>query len=109
MVSEPQKYSAAVFRCRTHWDTAYFYLEERIMETRVAVMSIIVENKDSVEPLNVLLHDSGNYIIGRMGIPYREKNLNIISVVIDAAPDEINSLSGNLGRLPGVRVKVLTA
>jgi putative iron-only hydrogenase system regulator len=75
------------------------------METRVAVMGIIVENPDSVETLNALLHDYGAYIIGRMGIPYREKNINIISIAIDAPPDTISALSGKIGVLDGISVK----
>ena len=72
------------------------------METRVAVISIIVENTDAVEPLNGLLHTYGEYIIGRMGIPHREKGINIICVVLD----KINALSGALGRLNGISTKV---
>ncbi len=64
------------------------------METRVAVISIIVENAESVARLNELLHEYGEYIIGRMGIPYRAKGINIISVAIDAPQDKINSLTG---------------
>ena len=75
------------------------------METRVAVMSIIVEQADSVETLNNILHEYSMYIIGRMGIPYRQKNISIISVVIDAEPDVINQVSGKLGRVQGVTVK----
>ncbi len=75
------------------------------METRVAVMSIIVENGDTVEKLNAVLHNYGEYIIGRMGIPYREKNINIISIAIDAPQDTIAALSGKIGRLDGVSVK----
>ena len=75
------------------------------METRVAVMSIIVENPDSVEKLNAMLHEYGPYIIGRMGIPYREKGINIISIAIDAPQDMISSLSGKIGRLKGVSAK----
>jgi putative iron-only hydrogenase system regulator len=75
------------------------------METRVAVMSIIVENKDAVEPLNALLHENGKYIIGRMGIPYREKKINIISIALDAPQDAISAMSGKIGNLPGVSVK----
>lgn len=73
------------------------------METRVAVISIIVENKESVSPLNEILHEYGNYIIGRMGIPYREKNVNIISVAVDAPQDVISTLSGKIGRLDGIQ------
>ena len=75
------------------------------METRVAVMSIIVENPDSVEPLNSLLHEYGEYIIGRMGIPYRQRRIIIISVAIDAPQNTIAALSGKIGKLVGVSVK----
>lgn len=75
------------------------------METRVAVMSVIVENPASVETLNAILHDYGDYIIGRMGLPYRQKNINIISIAIDAPQDVISALSGKIGKLPGVSVK----
>ncbi|MBQ3135889.1 MAG: iron-only hydrogenase system regulator [Clostridia bacterium] len=75
------------------------------METRVAVMSIIVEKSETVEKLNSLLHSYGEYIIGRMGIPYRQKNINIISIAIDAPQNIISALSGQIGRLPGISVK----
>ena len=75
------------------------------MQTRVAVMSIIVENSDTVERLNAMLHDYGEFIIGRMGIPYRTKGINIISIAIDAPQDVISALSGKIGRLDGVSVK----
>ena len=75
------------------------------METRVAVMSIIVEKSETVEKLNSLLHRYGEYIIGRMGIPYRQKNINIISIAINAPQNTISSLSGQIGRLPGISVK----
>ena len=75
------------------------------METRVAVMSIIVESPESVETLNSLLHEYGQYIIGRMGLPYREKNINIISIAIDAPQDVISALAGKAGKLQGVSVK----
>ena len=75
------------------------------METRVAVMSIIVEKGDMVEKLNSILHEAGEYIIGRMGIPYRARNINIISIAIDAPQDTISALSGKIGRLDGVSVK----
>lgn len=77
------------------------------METRVAIIGIIVENEASVESLNSILHDYGKYIIGRMGLPYREKGINIISIAIDAPQDTISALSGKLGRLPGVSSKTL--
>ena len=75
------------------------------METRVAVMSITVENGDSVERLNGLLHDYGEFIIGRMGIPYRQKKINILSIALDAPQDTISALAGKLGNLKGVSVK----
>lgn len=75
------------------------------METRVAVMSIIVENSDAVERLNALLHDYGEYIIGRMGIPYRKRKVSIISIALDAPQNTISALSGKIGALPGVSVK----
>ncbi len=75
------------------------------MDTRVAVIAIIVENPDSVEKLNALLHTYAAYIIGRMGIPYREKGVSIISVAVDAPQDAISALSGKIGKLPGIAVK----
>lgn len=75
------------------------------MENRVAVLSIIVENEDAVGELNELLHRFSKYIIGRMGIPYRQKNINIICIAIDAPNDEINSLTGALGRIKGITAK----
>ena len=75
------------------------------METRVAVMGIILEDTSSAHELNALLHDYGKYIIGRMGLPYREKSINILSIAIDAPQDEISALSGKIGRLKGVSVK----
>ena len=78
-------------------------------QTKIAVVAIMIEDASLSDKVNALLHQYADKIVGRMGIPYREKNVNIISVVMDAEPNEINSLSGNLGRLSGVRVKVLTA
>ena len=75
------------------------------METRIAVMGIIVEDPDSVGALNDLLHDYAPYIIGRMGIPYREKNLSIVSIAIDAPQNTIAALSGKIGSLSGISVK----
>ena len=77
------------------------------MDTRVALMGIIVENAESVTGLNALLHEYGEYIIGRMGVPYREKNMNIISVAIDAPQNVINALSGKIGRLDGIGAKTV--
>ncbi len=75
------------------------------METRVAVMSIIVENSESVDKLNSLLHEFGEYIIGRMGIPYPKRSINIISIALDAPQNTISALAGKIGTLPGVSVK----
>ena len=74
-------------------------------ETRVAVIGIIVEKPDSVEALNSLLSEHRDHIIGRMGIPYREKGISIISIAVDAPQDKISALSGKIGRLPGVSCK----
>jgi putative iron-only hydrogenase system regulator len=75
------------------------------MATRVAVMSIIVENPESVEKLNQILHENGQYIIGRMGIPYRKRKISIISVALDAPQNVISALSGKIGGIVGVSVK----
>ncbi len=75
------------------------------METRVATIGIIVENMDSVEPLNGILHDYGKYIIGRMGIPYRNHSVNVICIAVDAPQDEISAMSGKIGRLDGISAK----
>ncbi len=76
------------------------------METRVAVIGIIVENPDTVERLNEVLHEYAQYIIGRMGIPYRKRNISIISIAVDAPQDTISAMSGKIGRLPGVSAKI---
>lgn len=76
-----------------------------MMDSRVAVMSIIVESGDSVEVLNQLLHEYSRYIIGRMGIPYAKRNVSIISVALDAPQNAISALSGRIGSLPGISVK----
>ena len=75
------------------------------VETRVAVIAIIVREGTQVMALNDLLHQYGPYIVGRMGVPYREKGVNIISVVLDAPQDVISALAGRIGRLPGVSAK----
>lgn len=75
------------------------------METRIAVISIILENREASEAVNSLLSEFGEFIIGRMGIPYRERGVNIISVVLDAPQDKIATLSGKIGNLPGVSAK----
>ncbi|MBP5606516.1 MAG: iron-only hydrogenase system regulator [Ruminiclostridium sp.] len=79
------------------------------METRVAVIGIIVENTESAEKVNTVLHEYGEHIIGRMGIPYREKKISIISIAMDAPQDEISALCGKLGRINGVSVKAAYA
>lgn len=75
------------------------------MSSRVAVIGIIIENPDSVERINSLLHNYAPYILGRLGIPYREKGISIISIAIDAPQDIISTLSGKIGRLPGVSAR----
>ena len=75
------------------------------MGTRVAVIGIIIESSASVDQLNDILHEYGQYIIGRMGIPYRAKGINIISIAIDASQDVISALAGKIGFLPGVSAK----
>lgn len=75
------------------------------MDTRVAVMAIIVSEAESVERMNALLHEYGEFIIGRMGIPYRARGVNIVSIAIDAPQDTISALAGKLGNLAGISVK----
>ena len=77
--------------------------------TRIALIGIVVENSDSVEQLNSLLSQYGIYIIGRMGIPYREKSLSIISIAMDAPNNVISALSGKIGMLPGISSKTIYA
>lgn len=77
------------------------------METKVALIGIMVEKHDSVERLNTLLSQYGEYIIGRMGIPYHKKDISLISIAIDAPADEISALSGKIGRLEGIAAKVI--
>lgn len=79
------------------------------MENRVAIIGIIVKDKNSVKALNELLHEYAEYIIGRMGIPYKQKNIRIISVVLDAPQDVISALSGKIGNLKGISSKTLFA
>ena len=75
------------------------------MDSRVAVMSIIIDNLDAVEQVNAVLHEYGEYIIGRMGIPYRQRKISIISIALDAPQDTISALSGRIGKMEGVSVK----
>lgn len=77
------------------------------METRIALIGIIVEDRTATEKLNKVLHDYGDYIIGRMGIPYRNKEVSIISVVVDAPQQDISALSGKLGMISGINVKTI--
>lgn len=75
------------------------------MKTRIAMISVIVEDRTNIEQLNHIISEAGDYIIGRMGVPYREKNVSLISIAIDAPEDVINTLSGRIGRLKGVSAK----
>ena len=75
------------------------------METRVAVISIIIENPEATEQLNQYLHESGKYIIGRMGIPYKQKHISVISIALDAPQNTIAALAGKLGNIQGISVK----
>lgn len=77
------------------------------MENRVALLGLVVEEPDSVEELNRLLHDNQDYIVGRMGIPYRQRGVNIISIVLDAPANVISALSGKAGMLPGVTARTI--
>ncbi len=77
------------------------------MESKVSIIGIIVENTGSVDKLNSILHEYGEYIIGRMGIPYQKKNVNVISIALDAPMDVINTLSGKVGMLDGISSKVV--
>jgi len=79
------------------------------LETRIALIGIIVEDTIATEKLNNILHDYGQYIVGRMGVPYRDKEVCVISVIIDATNDIISSLSGKLGMLDGITVKTIYA
>ena len=78
-------------------------------ETRLAILAIVVENSECVSALNALLHEYDQYIIGRMGIPYRSKGISIINIAIDAPQDAINRLAGGIGRLSGVSAKTVYA
>lgn len=79
------------------------------MESRLSVISIIVENSSCAEQINALLHQCGQYIVGRMGIPYQQRDVSVICVVIDAPGDVTSALSGKLGMLPGVSAKTITS
>ena len=88
---------------------AFLNLERVVlfMETRIAILGIIVENMDGVSEVNELLHEYNKYIIGRMGMPYREKNVSVISIVMDAPNNVISAVSGKLGMLDGVSAKAV--
>lgn len=79
------------------------------MDSRVSVISIIIKDEEAAGTVNELLHEFRQYIVGRMGIPYRERKVSIISVVLDAPGDVTSSLSGKLGMIDGVSAKTLTA
>jgi len=86
---------------------AFFLENGGTMETRIAILSVIVEKPDAAAEVNNILHEYSDCIIGRMGLPYRQRNIGIISVVLDAPHNTISALSGKLGRLPGVSVQTL--
>jgi len=88
-------------------EAALNIIKEVIMETRIALIGIIIEDKGSVEKLNTILSEYGQYIIGRMGIPYQKKQVSIISIVVDAPNNIISALSGKLGMLPNVNIKTV--
>ena len=77
------------------------------METRLALIGIVVENNESAKKINDILHEYGEYIVGRMGIPYRKRNVSVISVVIEAPSDAISALAGKLGMIPDVSIKTV--
>lgn len=79
------------------------------MENRVALVGIIVKKRENTEKLNEILHEYGEYIIGRMGVPYKEKDISIISIAMDAPPDKISALSGKIGMIEGISSKVIYA
>lgn len=77
------------------------------MESRIALIGIVVENTGSVEKINAVLHEYGEYIVGRMGIPYHKRHISVISIVMDAPCDVISALSGKLGMIPHVNIKTV--
>ena len=102
-----------ILHCRTMQNNAQQQCtkegKEMEQESRIAVMAIIVENRDSVDELNTLLHEYGNYIVGRMGLPYEKKNLHIVSIALDAPNDTISALAGKIGNISGISVKTAYA
>ncbi|MEG1798988.1 MAG: ATP-binding cassette domain-containing protein [Synergistaceae bacterium] len=97
------------YACILPLDDEEKILTERLvqMETRIAQIGIIIEEPDSVEKINQLLHEYSQYIIGRMGMPYKERNISIISIILDAPNEAISAVSGKLGMLPGVSAKTV--
>jgi len=79
----------------------------RDMESRIALIGIIVENKDSVEKINTILHEYSDYVVGRMGVPYHKKQISVISVIVDASNEIISAMSGKLGMIPYVSTKTV--
>ena len=77
------------------------------MESRIALIGIVVESEDSVEKLNAILHEYGKYIIGRMGVPYPKRQISVISIIVDASNDIISAMAGKLGMLPHVNTKTI--
>lgn len=77
------------------------------METRIALIGIVIENRDSTKRLNDVLHEYGEFIVGRMGIPYHKRNISVISIIIDAPSDTISALSGKLGMIPNINIKTV--
>ena len=85
--------------------TRLFFYKEEGMDNRIAVIAMIVEDLDAADELNRILHEYGSYVIGRMGIPYRERSISLISVAVDAPTEVISAMTGKLGALNGVSVK----
>lgn len=83
--------------------------EENMGEKRIAIIGIFVEERDSVEAVNAVLHDNGQHIVGRMGVPYKDRGISVISLIVDATSNEINNICGKLGKIKGVSVKSVCA
>jgi putative iron-only hydrogenase system regulator len=79
--------------------------EVEMMENRIGIIGIVIEDLEAAEPVNAILHDYASSIIGRMGLPYRERGVSVITLIVDGNNDEISALTGKLGRIPGVSVK----
>ncbi len=79
------------------------------METKLAIIGIFIEKHESVALVNHLLHDYADYIVGRMGLPYKSRGVNVVSIIIDAPADRINSLAGKLGKIDGISAQTMTA